>query len=209
MDTGAQPDAPDTGAHASSTGTAEEAGAGDKSAGTEKGKDPEVPEVWTDPAPASAGQATLATLAQPEPQTPTAERTSVPAKSAVLAMTTVPAKSGTLKTKQIIKTGTQSAPTAPASAKRAPSSSAMTLHFGKAAARPSFFATPELEGRVSLLSKSDKSLGSLKEHCIKWNNADCMDTASSKKKKLAEASATGNPAAILAFSPGSWHKPGL
>jgi hypothetical protein len=57
--------------------------------------------------------------------------------------------------KQIIKTGTPSAATAPASAKPAPSSSAMKLHFVKAAARPSFFQTPELEGRVSLLTKSD------------------------------------------------------
>jgi hypothetical protein len=63
----------------------------------------------------------------------------------------------------------------------------LALHFGKAAARPSFFYTLELEGRVSLLTKSDKSLGSLKEHCIKWNDADFMDTASSQKKKLAEA----------------------
>jgi hypothetical protein len=127
MDTGAQPDAPDTGAHASGTVTAEDAGAGDKSVDTEKGKDPEVPEVWTDPAPASAGQAAPTAPEQPAPKTPTAEKTSVPAKS------------GTLKMKQIIKTGTQSATTAPASAKPAPSSSAMTLYFGKAAARPSFF----------------------------------------------------------------------
>jgi hypothetical protein len=101
--------------------------------------------------------------------------------------------------KQIIKTGTQSAATA--SAKPAPSSSALALHFGKAAARPSFFDTPELEGRVSLLTKSDKSLGSLKEYCVKWNDADSMDTASSKKKKLAKAAATGNPADILAAKP--------
>jgi hypothetical protein len=103
--------------------------------------------------------------------------------------------------KQIIKAGTQSAATAPAPAKPAPSSSTMTLHYGKAASRPSFFQTPELEGRISLLTKSDKSLGSLKEYCTKWNDADFMDTASSKKKKLAEASATGNPAAILAAKP--------
>jgi hypothetical protein len=62
--------------------------------------------------------------------------------------------------KHIIKSGTQSAVNAPA--KPAPSSSALALHFGKAAARPSFFETPELEGRVSLLTKGDKSLGSLK-----------------------------------------------
>jgi hypothetical protein len=59
----------------------------------------------------------------------------------------------------------------------------------------------ELEGHVSLLTKSDKSLGSLKEYCEKWNDADFMDTASSKKKKLAEAVATGNPADILAAKP--------
>jgi hypothetical protein len=103
--------------------------------------------------------------------------------------------------KQVIKTGTRSTATAPTPAKPAPSSSAMTLHFGKAAARPSFFETLELEGRVSLLTKSDKSLGSLKEYCTKWNDADFMDTASSTKKKLAEALATGDPAALLAAKP--------
>jgi hypothetical protein len=77
----------------------------------------------------------------------------------------------------------------------------MTLHFGKAAAQSSFFQTPELEGRVSLLTKSDKSLGSLKEHCMKWNDADYMDTASSRKKKLAGALTPGNPDAILASKP--------
>jgi hypothetical protein len=63
------------------------------------------------------------------------------------------------------------------------------------------FDTPELEGRVSLLTKSDQSLGSLKERCIKWNDTDFMETASSQKKKLAEASATGNPTDILAAKP--------
>jgi hypothetical protein len=103
--------------------------------------------------------------------------------------------------KQIIKTAASPATTTPASAKPAPSSSAMTLHFGKVAARPSFFQMPELEGCISLLTKSDKSLGSLKEYCMKWNDADCMDTASSKKKKLAGASAAGNPDAILVSKP--------
>jgi hypothetical protein len=60
MDTGAQQDAPDAGVPTSGAGTAEDAGAGDKSAGIDKGKAPEVPEVRTDPAPASAGQATSA-----------------------------------------------------------------------------------------------------------------------------------------------------
>jgi hypothetical protein len=49
--------------------------------------------------------------------------------------------------------------------------------------------------------KSDQSLGSLKEHCVKWNDADFMDTASSQKKKLAEASVTGDLADILAAKP--------
>jgi hypothetical protein len=196
MDTGAQPDA---------SNIAEDAGAGDKSAGIEKGKGPAIPEVRTIPAPAPTGSVTPAPPEQRTPTAPTPESTSAPAKTAALAKTSVPAKpsvpakSGTVKMKHIIKTGTQSAATA--SAKPAPSSSALTLHLGKAAARPSFFETPELEGRVSLLTKSEKSLGSLKEYCVKWNDADCMDTTSSKKKKLAEAAATGNPADILAAKP--------
>jgi hypothetical protein len=199
MDAGAQQDAPDAGAPTSGAGTAEDAGAGDKSAGIDKGKAPEVPEVRTDPAPAFAGQATSAAPEQAAPKTPATEKTSVPAKPAAPAKTSVPAKSSTLKIKQT-KFGTQSAATAPAKVAARPSS-ALALHFGKAAARPSFFDTPELEGRVSLLTKSDKSLGSLMEHCIKWNDADSMDTADSKNKKLAEASTTGNPADILAAKP--------
>jgi hypothetical protein len=187
MDTGAQQDAPDTGAPTSGAGTAEDAGAGDKSADIDKGKAPEVLEV------------TPATPEQPAPKAPSTEKTSVPAKSTATAKSFAPAKSSTLKIKQILKSGTQSAATAPA--KPAPSSSTLALRFGKAAARPSFFDTPELEGRISLLTKSDKSLGSLKEYCTKWNDADFMDTTSSKKKKLAEAAATGNPADILAAKP--------
>jgi hypothetical protein len=122
-----------------------------------------------------------------------------PAKTSVPDKTSVPVKSGTLKIKPT-KSGTQSAATAPAKAAPQPSS-ALALHFGKAAARPSFFDTSELEGRVSLLTKSDQSLGSLKEYCTKWNDADFMDIASSQKKKLAEASATSNPADILAAKP--------
>jgi hypothetical protein len=205
MDTGAEPDAPDASAPTSGVGTTEDAGAGNKSAGIDKGKAPEVPEVRTDPAPASAGQAAPAAPEQPAPKTPTTAKTSAPAKTAAPAKTfapdktSVPVKSGTLKIKPT-KSGTQSAATAPAKGVARPSS-ALALHIGKAAARPSFFDTPELEGRVSLLTKSDKSLGSLKEHCIKWNDADSMDTADSKNKKLAEALATGNPADILAVKP--------
>jgi hypothetical protein len=132
MDTGAQQDTPDTGANASGAETAEDAGAGDKSAGIDKGKAPEVPEVWTNPAPASPGQATPVTPEQPTPKAPTPEKS-----------TAVPAKTGTFKMTQIIKTAPSPATTAPASAKPAPSSSAMTLHTGKGAARASFFHMPE------------------------------------------------------------------
>jgi hypothetical protein len=164
-----------------------------------------VPEVQTDPAPASAGQATSAAPEQAAPKTLATEKTSAPAKPAALAKTSipaktsVPAKSGTLRIKQA-KFGTQSAATTAAKAAARPRS-ALALHIGKAAARPSFFDTPELEGRISLLTKSDKSLGSLKDHCVKWNDADSMDTTNSKNKKLAEALATGNPADILAAKP--------
>jgi hypothetical protein len=212
MDTVAQQDAPDSGAPTSGAGTTEDADASNKSAGIDnKGKGPAVPEIRTIPEPASAGQAAPAAPEQPAPKTPTTEKTPAPAKTSVPAKpaapaktsvpdkTSVPVKSGTLKIKPT-ESGTQSAATAPAKAAPRPSS-ALALHFGKAAARPSFFDTPELEGRVSLLTKSDKSLGSLKEHCIKWNDADSMDTADSKSKKLADASATGNPADILATKP--------
>jgi hypothetical protein len=80
-----------------------------------------------------------------------------------------------------------------------PASSAMTLHTSKGAARVSSFHTPELEGRVSLRTKSDNSLGSLKEYCMKWNDADFVDTASSSKKKaLAGTQTADNPPAIPA-----------
>jgi hypothetical protein len=187
MDTGPQQDTPNNGANASGAETAKDAGASDKSAGIDKGKAPEVPEVRTNPAPASPGQATPAVPEQPTPKAPTPEK-----------ITAVPAKTRTFKMTPIIKTAPPPATAAPASAKPAPSSSAMTLHTGKGAAWASFFHTPELEGRVSLRTKSDKSLGSLKEYCTKWNDADYMDTASSKKKKLTGVLASGNPDAISA-----------
>jgi hypothetical protein len=210
MDTGAQQDAPDSGTPTNDTSTTEDAGASNKSAGTDiKGKGPAVPEVRTTPEPASAGQAAPAAPEQPAPKTPSAEKTPAPAKTAASAKTSIPdktsapVKSGTLKI-QPTKSGTPSAATAPSKAASRPSS-ALALHLGRAATRPgyrpSFFDTPELEGRVPLETKSDQSLGSLKERCEKWNDADFMDTAESKKKKLAEASATGNPADILASKP--------
>jgi hypothetical protein len=222
MDTGAQKDASDSGAPTSGAGTTEDAGASDKSAGLDlKGKGPAVPEVRTIPEPASAGQAAPAAPEQPAPKTPSAEKTpapakttapaktsfpdktSAPVKSSIPDKTSAPVKSGTLKI-QPIKSGTPSAATAPSKAASRPSS-ALALHLGRAATRPgyraSFFDTPELEGRVSLVMKSDQSLGSLKEHCVRWNDADSMDTADSRSKKLAEASATGDPSDILAAKP--------
>jgi hypothetical protein len=75
MDTGAQQDVPDTGANASGAGTAENAGAGDKSADIDKGKSPEVLEVRTDPASASPGQATPAAPEKIAPKIPAPEKT--------------------------------------------------------------------------------------------------------------------------------------
>jgi hypothetical protein len=152
-----------------------------------------VPKVQTDPTSASPGQATPAAPEKIAPKTPAPEKT-----------TAAPAKTGTFKMTQIIKTApapTKTAPAsvkpAPAPGKAAPASSAMTLHTGKGATRVSSFHTPELEGRVSLWTKSDKSLGSLKEYCMKWNDADYMDTASSgKKKTLAGVPAPSNPDVI-------------
>jgi hypothetical protein len=181
-------------------GTTEDAGASHKSTGIDKGKAPEVPEIWTIPEPASAGQAAPAAPEQLAPKTPAPEKAPAPAKPAAPAKTTAPAKSGTLKIERVLKSGTQSTVTTPVKAASRPSS-ALALHFGKAAAQPSFFDMPELEGRVSLLTKSDQSLGSLKEHCEKWNDADTLDTAESRKKMVAKASATSNPTDILAAKP--------
>jgi hypothetical protein len=116
------------------------------------------------------------------------------------------AKTKTFKMTQVVRTGPAPAKTAPLPVKIAPTtgktaaaSSAMTIHTGKGAARISSFHTPELEGRVSLRTKSDKSLGSLKEYCMRWNDANFMDTASSgKKKSLARTPAPGNPDVIPA-----------
>jgi hypothetical protein len=123
-------------------------------------------------------------------------KTPAPEKSAV-----VPAKTETFKMTQIVKTGPAPAKTAPppvkitsTTGKTPAASSAMTLHTGKGAARISSFHILKLEGCVSLRTKSDKSLGSLKEHCMRWNDADFLDTASSgKKKSLAGTPAPGNP----------------
>jgi hypothetical protein len=204
MDTEAHQEAPDTGAPSSDAGTTEDAGASHKSAGIDKGKDPEVPEVRTIPEPASGGQATPAAPEQASPQTPSSEKTTAPAKPAAPAKSSAPAKTGTLKIERVLKFGTQPAATAPAKAAPRPSS-AVALHLGRAASRPgyrtNFFDTPELEGIVPLETKSDQSLGSLKEQCVQWNEASNMDTADSRSKKMAEASATGNPADILAAKP--------
>jgi hypothetical protein len=198
MDTGAHQEAPDSSAPTSDAGTTEDAGASNQSADTDiKGKGPAVSEVRTIPEPAPAGQDAPAAPEQAAPKTPTAAKTPAPTK------TTAPAKSGTLKI-QPTKSGTPFAATAPS--KAAPrTSSALALHLGRAATRPgyrrNFFDTPELEGRVPLVTKSDQSLGSLKEHCARWNDAGDMDTADSRSKKMVEAMATGSPADILAAKP--------
>jgi hypothetical protein len=204
MYTGAHQEAPDSGAPTNDAGTTEDVGASNKSAGIDdKVKGPAMPEVRTTSEPASAGQAAPTAPEQPTPKTPTIEKTPAPAKTAAPAKTSAPAKSGTLKI-QPTKSGTPSAATAPSKAASRPSS-ALALHLGRAATRPgyrtSFFDTPELEGIVPLVRKSDQSLGSLKEHCVRWNDAGCMDTADSRSKKMAEALATGHPSDILAAKP--------
>jgi hypothetical protein len=210
MDTGAHQEAPDSGAPTNDAGTTEDVGASNKGTGIDdKGKGPAVPEVRTIPEPAPAGQAAPAAPEQPAPKTPSTEKTLAPSKTAAPAKTLIPdktsapVKSGTLKIRPA-KSGTPSAATAPSKAASRPSS-ALALHLGRAATRPgyrrNFFDTPELEGRVPLETKSDQSLGSLKEHCARWNDAGNMDTADSRSKKMAEASATGNPLDTLAAKP--------
>jgi hypothetical protein len=195
MDTGAQQDVPDTGANASGAGTAENAGVSNKSAGIDKGKSPEVPEIRTEPASTAPGQATSAAPEKSASQTLAPEKTaSAPAKTNTPTTSPAPAPAKaapTFKMTQIVKE------------KRVtpPASSAMTLHTSKGAARVSSFHTPELDGRVSLRTKSDNSLGSLKDYYMKWNDADFVDTTSSSKKKAlagTQTAATGNPPAIPA-----------
>jgi hypothetical protein len=134
MDTGAQQDVPDTGVDASGAGTTDNAGASSKSAGIDKGKGPEVPEVRAEPAQTALGQARPAAPEKTAPQTSGLEKTPAPQTSA-----SAPAK-----------TGTPTASPAPAPAKAAPTfkmtqiikekgatppaSSAMTLHTSKGAA---------------------------------------------------------------------------
>jgi hypothetical protein len=112
------------------------------------------------------------------PKTLAPEKTAAaPAKTGTPIMSPAPAPAKaapTFKMTQIVK---EKRVTSPAS-------STMTLHTSKGAARVSSFHTPELEGRVSLWTKSDNNLGTLKEYCMKWNDADFVDTASSGKKKI-------------------------
>jgi hypothetical protein len=193
MDMRAQQDAPDTGANASGAGTAENADASNKSTGINKGKSPKVPEIQTEPASTTLGQATPAAPEKLPPHTPAPEKTAfAPAKTGTRTTSPAPAPAKaapTFKMTQIVK---EKCVTPPAS-------SAMTLHTSKGAARVSSFHTPELEGRVSLWTKSDNNLGSLKEYFMKWNNADFVDTASSSKKKaLAGTQIADTPPAIPA-----------
>jgi hypothetical protein len=159
MDTGAQQDAPDTSVDASGTRTAENAGASSKSTGIDKGKGPEVLKFRTEPASTASGQTTLAALEKPASQTPVPKKTTpIPAKTGTPTMSPAPAPAKaapTFKKTQIIK---EKSATPPASS---------TLHTSKGAARVSSFHTPQQEGRVSLRTKSDHSLGSLKDYCMK------------------------------------------
>jgi hypothetical protein len=178
---------------------------------TDKGKGPTVPEVQTTLEFTSAEPAAAAMPEQSASKTPDNEKPAAPVQSAApakpsapdqtsaLAKTSIPAKSDALKIKPS-KPGTQSAPNAPSKVGSRPSS-ALALHFGKAASQPSFFTKPELEGRVPLLSKSEQSLGSLKEYCTRWNDANGLDTADSRSRKIAEVSATGNPDDIVTAKP--------
>jgi hypothetical protein len=149
MNTGAQQDAPDTGANASGAGTVEDADASNKSAGTDNEKGPEVLEIRTDPVSTAPGQATPAAPEKSASRTLAPEKTtSAPAKTGtpITSPASTPAKTApTFKMTKIIKT----AP-APAKAMPAPASSAMTLHTSKGAARVSSFHTPELEGLIRL-----------------------------------------------------------
>jgi hypothetical protein len=93
MDIGAHQDAPDSGVPTGDAGTTEDTGASNKSAGTDiKGKGPAVPEVWTIPDPAPAGQDAPAAPEQPAPKTPTVDKTPAPAKTAAPAKTSIPVK---------------------------------------------------------------------------------------------------------------------
>jgi hypothetical protein len=82
-----------------------------------------------------------------------------------------------------------------------PSSIAIELHTGKGASRVSSLVNPELEGHCPLQTTSGRSLGSLKDYCLKWNAADVMDTTSSGKLKApakTQALAAGSPPDIPA-----------
>jgi hypothetical protein len=153
MDTRAQQDVPDIGADTSSTETADNVGASSKSAGIDKGKGLEVPDVRAEPEQAASGQATPTAPEKLAPQTSALEKTApAPAKTSI--PTTTPASAPA-----------KAAPTPPAQAKPTtfkmtkiiqeksatpPTSTAMTLHTSKGAAQVSSFHTPELDGRAPL-----------------------------------------------------------
>jgi hypothetical protein len=155
-DTGAQQDAPDTDADTGGIGTADNAGASSKSANIDKGKALEVPEVRANPEQAALGQAMPIIPGKPAPQTPTPEKTA-PAKTSTPTTTPAPAPAKAVPTFKMTKIIKEKGVTPPAS-------TAMTLHTSKGAARVSSFHTPELDGRVSLRTKSDNNLSSLKEY---------------------------------------------
>jgi hypothetical protein len=142
MDTGAQQDAPDTGADTSCTGTADNAGASNKSIDIEKGKAPEWPEAQAEPEQTAPEQTTSVGPEQPAPQA--SEKTArTPAKA------TPPLAKTTALTKTPAPAPPKAAPTPPPQAKPrvtkttkitkeknvTPSASkALTLHASKGAA---------------------------------------------------------------------------
>jgi hypothetical protein len=211
MDTGAQQDAPDTGVDTSGAKTADNAGARNKSADTEKGKAPEQPEAQatleqtaleqTTPAGPEqlAPQAPEKTAFTPAKATPSPAKTTAPTKtpaSAPAKATPTPLPQAKPKATRIAKI-TKERDVTPSARK------ALTLHTNKGATRISSLINPELEGCAPLQTKSGNSLGSLKEYCLKWNAADVMDTASSGKLKApagTQSLAAGSPPKVPAKS---------
>jgi hypothetical protein len=187
MDTGAQQDAPNTGANTSGAGTEDNAGASHKSAGTYKEKASEQPEAQVVPERATPEQTTPAALEQPAPRAlektaPTqAKTTAPPAKTTTPTKTPMlaPPKATPTPLPQVAKPRATRTTKITKDKDVTPSASTVvTLHASKGATQISSLINPELEGCAPLQTKSGNSLGSLKEYYLKWNTADVMDTAS-------------------------------
>jgi hypothetical protein len=204
MDTGAQQDAPDTSTDTRGAGTTDNAGASSKSAGIDKGKGPEVPEVRAELEQAASGEATPTAPEKPAPHASALEKTPpAPAKTSIPTTTPVPtpAKAAPTPPAQVKPTTFKMTKIIKEKSATPPASTAMTLHTSKGAARVSSFNTAELDGRGPMQTKSGNSLDSLKEYYLMCNAADVMDMASSGKKKApagTQALIVGNPPDIPA-----------